>query len=266
MMTARRMIVALALGLLPLSLCGADMPGETDTRGFMYGRCYKAHPGKVTELREFFDTVGRTLGEEAVKAGKMGAYSVIEARVPRGRDSMCDFIATNRYVGYPSNLQLGTDAALKRLRMDQEQIGAKLGAAGYLVKSTLSQVVGSAGIAKEDAIVSLQTHHVPSRTAYEQMVETEIQAVAQARVDTGQTLGWGASIVAQPRGSDQDFNASSYTVFEDMVAQGRRTDWVSLYAKAAPGKSWEDFLSRLREARERVDSGVYVVRVLVAAK
>lgn len=266
MLTAKQWMISFVLAAMPLGLYGADLPGQADTPGYMHGRCWKAHPGKSTELREFFDTVGRTLGEEAVKAGKLAAYSVIEARVPRGQEAMCDFIATSMFVGYPTDLQLMTDAAQKRLKMQPGQIGEKLNAAGYLVRTTLSRVVGSIGMGKEGAIVSVQTFHAPSASAYEDMVENEIQALAQARTDAGDTLGWGTAVVVQPRGTNQDFNASSYTVFEDMAAQGKRTDWVSLYAKAAPGKSWDDFLSRLRETREIVDTGIYVARVSVHAK
>ena len=243
-----------------------EVRAQTDATNYMYGRCYKANPGKSAELREFFNTIGRTLGEEAVKSGKMASYSVIEARVPRGRDVMCDFIATNRYVGYPSDLQLMTDAALKRLKMKEGDVGDKLRAAGYLVQSTLSRVVGAAGGAKEGAVVRVQTFDVSQSSAYEDLVQAEIQALAETRVDAGEMLGWGTAVVLQPGGSNRDFDASSWSLFEDMSAQGKQPNWERHYAKSSPGKSWDDFVRRLLETRETVDAGLFAVRVVVSAE
>lgn len=41
--------------------------------------------------------------------------------------------------------------------------------------------------------------------------------------------------------------------------------WMISLALAAM-KSWDDFVSRIREAREPVDTGLYVARVVVHAK
>ena len=230
----------------------------------MYGRCYKANPGKTQELREFFDTIGRALGEEAVKSGTMASYSVIEASVPRGRDVTCDFIASNRYVGYPSDLQLMTDAALKRLKMKPEDVGEKLRAAGYLVQSTLSRLAGAAGSVEEGSVVRVQTFDVSQGAAYEEFVQAEIQALAETRVKAGEMQGWGTAVVLQPGGANRDFDASAWSVFEDMSAQGKQPNWERHYAKAAPGKSWDDFIDRLIEARTMVDAGLYAIRVVVS--
>jgi hypothetical protein len=255
---------ALATALMPG--VAINLQAQTDAPQYMYGRCYKANPGKVEELREFFDTVGRTLGEESVKSGMMAAYSVIEAQVPRGRDVKCDFIATNRYTAYPTELGFASDAALKRLKIKREDIGLKLRSAGYLVESTLSRIAGAAGTGKEGAVVTVQTFKAPQRNSYEEFLRTQLQPLAQARVDAGETLGWGSSVVLIPRGADQDFNASSWTLFEDLQAQGEPAAWEQHYAKAAPGKSWSDFVAANREQRERVDSGLFVVRVLVVGQ
>ena len=82
----------------------ADLPAQQEQTSYTHSRCYKAHPGKLAELREFFETTARTIGEEGVKAGKFVAYNVLEASIPRGSDNRCDFLANSRFTEYPSDV------------------------------------------------------------------------------------------------------------------------------------------------------------------
>ena len=189
----RTIYVWMAMGFVATLAPGVtgELAAQSDTASYTHSRCYKAHPGKVGELREFFDTIGRTLGEEGVKAGKFVAYNVLEANTPRGRDNECDFLANSRFDGYPSDISPGTEAATKRLRMEPEQIIKQLNDAGYLVRSNLWRGVSEAGAGKEGAFVVIDLMKTKDRAAWVELEDKIFKPAHESRIKDGETLGMG---------------------------------------------------------------------------
>ena len=64
---------------ISLGLGSGEAAAQGEQTPYTHSRCYKAHPGKLLEMRQFFDATARTMGEEGVKAGKYVAYNVLEA-------------------------------------------------------------------------------------------------------------------------------------------------------------------------------------------
>ena len=258
------MLTAIASALTPGLT--ADLAAQSDTAAYTHSRCYKANPGKATELRELFNTVGRTLGEEGVKAGKFVAYNVLEAVTPRGRDNQCDFLANSRFEGYPSDISPSPDGALKRLRMEPHEIEKQLADAGYLVRSNLWRGVSEAGMGKEGAYVVIDLMKTKDRAAWEAMEDQVFKPAQELRIKAGDTLAWGAATLVMPRGTGLEYDAVAFNVFPDMKSTGKPARYRERLAEAHPGKSFDDLVAEVQASREIVRSGMYEVIVAVLPK
>lgn len=241
----------------------SELAAQSGAVSYTHSRCYKANPGKVAELRDFFNSTARTLGEEAVKAGKLVAYNVLEASTPRGWDNRCDFIANSRYAGYPSNISLRTDGALKRLRMEPGQIGEQLTSAGYLVRSNLWRGVADAGMGKEGAFIVIDLMKTRDRTAWMEMEDKVFKPAHELGIKDGDTLAWGAAALVMPRGVGLEYDAVTFSVFPNMKSVGAPARSRQRLAKAHPGKSFDDLGAKVQATRDIVESGMCQVIVAV---
>ncbi len=262
MSSTRNQIGIVVITLVALGLASERLAAQQQPAIYAHSRCYKAHPGKLGELRAFFDQKARVLGETGVQVGKFAAYTVLEAVVPRGADNNCDFIATSRFVGYPSDLAPGSDEALKKLGMSQGELGESLQSAGYLFRSNLWRAVDYVGQGREGAYVVIDLMKTQDRAQWEELESSVFKPMQQARVDAGDLLGWGASALIMPRGTGLEYDAVAYNIFPDMQATGRRPGYVALFAKVHAGKDSGPVFEKTRSSRDIVSSGMY--RVLVS--
>jgi hypothetical protein len=259
------MMLALAASVAS-GLWATDLSAQETQTSYTYSRCAKAHPGKMTELRAFFETTARTIGEEGVKAGSLVAYTVLEAVTPRGRDTRCDFIVNSRFPGYPSSLSPSFDAAMKKLRMESGQFFRQLDEAGYLVRTNLWRGVSEAGMGKEGAYIVIDLMKTKDRAAWEEMEDKVFKPAQQLRVKSGDALAWGAASLVMPRGTGLEYDAVTFSIYPDMKSTGTPPRYRQRLAEAHPGKNFDDLPAKVQATRDIVESGMYEVIVAVMPK
>ena len=150
--------------------------------------------------------------------------------------------------------------------MDTGQIRAKLGGAGYLVRSNLWRGVADAGMGKEGAYIVIDLMKVSDWTAWEDTERTVFKPMQELRIKDGDTQAWGAARLAMPRGTGLEYNAVTFNVFPDMQSTGKAPKYEARFAKAHAGKSFEDAIEKTLAAREIVQSGMFQMLVMVTAK
>jgi hypothetical protein len=225
----------------------------------------KVADGKFTEFSAIL-AENRKLAKVRVDNGRAAFSVVARAVYPAGRSATCDYHFVEGYDGFPpealSREQSQADFKKSGVSMSQEEYGAKLRGASYLVSTQLFLFRGGVGTVSKGGYVRINYNKVkPGMAAeYLKFETTGWKQLAEVAAKDIPGTSWGLYTLVMPGGSDQPYNSITVDGFPSWGAMGKGLPVRDLWKKAHPDVDYTQHMQKMSTLLDR--PRVEVLRVV----
>lgn len=236
------------------------LPAAAQQKPFYYDSvCVKAKPGRAMDFASQLSGNVLKLEQSRLDAGKIRGFLELEAVIPSGKKSRCDYIIDTFYDGPPPAPMTNEEfaAALHQAGIDMtvKAFWQPIMEDSYLVTRSVGEVRLLIGSGKKGDYEVLNTMDIPDMTECLNTQKKLWQPIAEARMKAGQQSGWGVWQNIYPRGSDVKVRAGSvdiYSSWDQIYLPDLMKTWQEVHPDVKIGDAMAEFEHQCLITRSQV--------------
>ncbi|HTO02778.1 MAG TPA: hypothetical protein VL069_03705 [Opitutus sp.] len=221
-----------------------------------------------TEFEKMIKDVSIKIAETRVNAGEMISWTMLRAVMPAGSEARADFLISTIYQGPPpAPLDHSANVALFKkagLTMSFDEFLAIRNRTSSLVAAELWRPLSRVGTPQKGHYIVINQMKAKDPEAYVNFEQTTWRPIAEQIVKDGGMSGWIFASKQFPSGSETPYTFYTADMYPTWAAIFQPWAGESAFAKAHPGKSFEETFAKLDELRSLAVRELWVVTERVA--